>query len=262
MRLNLEKIQALVPSGKVDESIFKSIVAQVKASGQSLVFDSDLISDATIKGLAVEIATEHPDVRVTDEEVNMMKLAERIRGWFVWKDGRRLSPTHFNINRDRIVEALQQRSDELKTAPTPDDVDLVVNWLDAKSQLLWEKVAQAPAPAPAAPPLPPAPPVVRTLPNGEPELPIDSTQSEMERASVEQLRDLTVRQQAARQPNRQFRVVTQGGGHQLMGQVHAFEPLPVEISKKAILNASLNVLKSWRNRFGQDALDARLQGRG
>src|ERR1700756_2664759 len=99
MKINLEKIQALVPSGKVDEGIFQSIVAQVKATGQGLIFDTDLIKEQAIRDFAVEIAAEYPDVQVTAEDENVMAVAARIRHWFTWQsDGRRLSPKNFNVN--------------------------------------------------------------------------------------------------------------------------------------------------------------------
>ena len=56
-----------------------------------------------------------------------------------------------------------------------------------RSNLTWVKV-EAPAPVAA-----PAAPAIRLLENGEPELPLHSTEATMRRASVTQLRDLSNR---------------------------------------------------------------------
>jgi hypothetical protein len=252
MKLNLEKIQALVPSGAVDESIFKSIVAQAKAAGQGLIFDSDKISEEAIRTLAVEIATEHEEVRATDEDLNRDRNSKEGADRFSWwcntgKNGNRLAETAFNQN--KIVEVLRQLG-----GLSSYNIDRAIEILDGVLQ--WKQVAPPPAPAQVAPPQPA--PVVRILPSGEPELSIDATDAEMRRASIEQLRDLDSRR---RNPSRKFKAVTQGA-MPLMTLVHEYEPMPQEISRKALINASRSLFESWKRRFGEAAIDARLQGRG
>src|SRR5690349_12373040 len=100
MKLNLEKMQLLLPQ-KLDAGIFQAIVSQVKAGGQGLIFDTDLIKETTVRDLAVEVGNEYPETKVSAEDENVMAVAARVRHWFTWQNGRRLSPGHFNTNRDR-----------------------------------------------------------------------------------------------------------------------------------------------------------------
>jgi hypothetical protein len=110
---------------------------------------------------------------------------------------------------------LQQYADEQGLADTEENVALVTNWIDktvkgywsekavdvaidilgprGKNILTWVKVKSAPS-------LPPAEPV-RLLDNGQPELPLNATDSQMYSASKEQLRDLSKRRGEGRQPH-------------------------------------------------------------
>jgi hypothetical protein len=97
-------------------------------------------------------------------------------------------------NANAIVNFIQA-SDKLKALKgrfTQQTVDLAVDFLGAKGSnvLQWQ-------PKVAAPPTPPPQPV-RRLPNGEPELPLDASQFQMRRASVDQLRDLDARRRASK----------------------------------------------------------------
>jgi hypothetical protein len=108
---------------------------------------------------------------------------------------------------------LQQYADEHGLAETEENVVLVKAFLDEKvkgywsvagvdaaianlrSQLKWRpKVTPVPQPPPAEP----VQEVLEPLPNGDPRLPLDASQFQMVRASVEQLRDLDARRRASK----------------------------------------------------------------
>jgi len=61
-----------------------------------------------------------------------------------------------------------------------------------------ERIRSQRAAATVVTPPPPPPQPVRLLPNGEPELPLDASQFQMRRASVDQLRDLDARRRASK----------------------------------------------------------------
>lgn len=259
MILSLKQLSLLVPDGTLDEKFYKQFVELAKGSS---VLDVAKVPEAFRRDL-VELFEANPQIVATAEEVeaaqaeaarqqNVLDVAARIRWWLfqnVDKDGRRLAKIIFN--RDRIIQALDKQREKQGKDPNPADVDATVAKLS--HELQWEIIQSAPAPAPAAPP-----PPIRTLPSGEPELPLDASESQMRAASVEQLRDLDAR----RRGGRKFIAVTHGSGSQLMVSEDMLPPLPPEISPKAIKNAPSNLLKNWRNRFGQQALDDRLAGRG
>lgn len=71
------------------------------------------------------------------------------------------------------------------TVVTPDLIDAVVQILRHEGKLEWHVPQPTPAQTPA--------PAIRMLPNGEPELDINASDSEMLRASIPQLRDLSKR---------------------------------------------------------------------
>ena len=150
-----------------------------------------------------------------------------------WWETQGLLPTPKNIG---LVKqwVLVQGAGYLSAA----NIDSAINAL--RDQLEW---AQPAAPVASAAPVAPVAPV--PLPNGEIELPLDASEPEMRRASVAQLQDLDRR----RNPNRK-------------APTYGFEVMPAEITRKAIINAPVALIKTWERRFGRDAIDARLQGRG
>jgi len=227
MKLSLQKMQLLVPDGRLDEGLFKSIVAQVKASGQYLIFDPDQISEQTIRDLANEVGIEHPDVIATEAEIkeaarkaeaeavrakNEQEAIERFEFWLTKGDGKRLR--RVSQNSEYVINWIQKTGRPVTAA-------LVDEAIRATGHLLfWEElVSVAPAPAPPTPETPPAP--VR----------------------------------------RKFEAVTQGSGSQLMAPVHEFEPLLPEITKQAIQKSSASVFRAWQRRFGDKALEDRAAGR-
>jgi len=240
----------------VDENIFKAIVAQVKTSGQGLLFDTDLIKEETVRDLANEIGTEQPEVKATEAEVdqdrNGREGAARVDWWVsTGKNGRRLANIKFN--QDKVIEVLKKLGG-LSAA----NVDKAIEVLDGVLQ--W--VEYVPAPAPSLAPAPPQPAVVRTLPNGEPELSIDATESQMRAASIEQLRDLDARR---RNPNRQkFEQVTQGSdkSRQLMMPKYELPPMPASVTRKILQTCSRGEFEKFRRLYGDASIDARLQGTG
>src|SRR5207247_2062108 len=115
--------QLLVPSGKVDDGIFSSLVSQIKVSNQTLLFETDLIPEGTIRDLAVQIGQEFPDVVASEAEVKEAALkaadvkagAERFAWWCnVGKNGKRLAKITFN--RDRIFDFLEKHNKGLGAA--------------------------------------------------------------------------------------------------------------------------------------------------
>ena len=101
---------------------------------------------------------------------------------------------------------------------------------------------------------------VRTLPSGEPELPLDASDQQLRSATVAQLRDLDARR---RNPSGQkFIAVTNGSAQQLMMPKHEFAPMPAEITRHELINCSRGKLEKYRQRYGNDAITARLQNRG
>src|SRR5438094_4643894 len=167
MKLSLQKIQLLVPSGKVAEGIFKSITAQVKLSGQGLIFETDLIPEETIRTYAFEIGQEFPDVVGSEAEIEEAARTTadqeaglaRYKAWLTGQNGKRLlgSPK----NERTIIRWIETHGNRLSV----EMVDRAIAVCDV--ELDW---AEQPAPAPAPPPPPPP----RKLPNGEIELPLDT----------------------------------------------------------------------------------------
>jgi len=248
-------MQLLVPDGRLDENWFKAIVAQVKAGQQGLIFDTDQISEPTIRDLANEVGSEYPEVKVTEAEVdqdrNGREGAARVDWWVsTGKNGRRLANIKFN--QDKVIEVLKKLG-----GLSAKNVDRAIEILDGVLQWVEE------VPAPASVPAPPQPrAVVRTLPNGEPELSIDATESEMRNASVEQLRDLDARR---RNPSRQkFEQVTQGSdkSRQLMMPKYELPPMPASVTRKTLQTCSRGEFEKFRRLYGDASIDARLQGRG
>src|SRR6266404_894188 len=237
MKLSLQRMQFLVPDGRLAEGIFKSITAQVKTSNQGLIFDTDLIQEETIRTYAVEIAQEFPDVVASEAEIEeAVRITAdqeaglaRYKTWLTGQNGKRLlgSPK----NERTIIRWIETHGNRLSV----EMVDRAIAVCDV--ELDWAE--------PPPPPAPPPPPPPRKLPNGEIELPLDTPDWQLSRFSVTQIRDLDAR----RNPNRQ-------------APSYGFEPLPAEINRKAVVNASAQLLRQWEKRFGRDALDARLQGRG
>ena len=239
MKLSLQRMQLLVPDGRLDEGIFKSIVAQVKASGQGLIFDSAQFQEPEIQKLAEEVGAEFPETQATADEVNQERNSREGAARFEWwattgKNGRRITQTQFNM--DRVVDILKKIGG-LSAA----NIDRAIEIADGVLQ--WQ-VVPAPAPAPA-PPTPLTPPPKRLLANGEEEIDISAPDFLLSKYSTTQLRDLDAR----RNPNRR-------------APAYGFEQLPQEITEKSIRMAPLSLLKSWRQRFGERALDDRLAGRG
>jgi hypothetical protein len=122
-------------------------------------------------------------------------------------------------NRQRLVDEeaglarLQWYADERGLLPVPENAVAVRDWLDVNVRGYWSgagvdaaisnlratlrwKPKQAP-PAVAPDPIQPEP--IRLLDNGEPELPLTATETQMRRASVAQLRDLSRRRAEGRQ---------------------------------------------------------------
>jgi hypothetical protein len=113
------------------------------------------------------------------------------------------------------IARLQQYIDEQGLADTEESFSSVKGWIDetvkgywsekavdvaidilgsrGKNVLTWVKVKSAPS-------LPPTKPV-RLLDNGQPELPLNATDSQMYSASKEQLQDLSRRRGEGRQPH-------------------------------------------------------------
>jgi hypothetical protein len=257
MKISFARLRELAETDKLDHGIYESIIAQTKTV-QGPIFDVAAIGEATIREIAIEAATEHVEIQATPEELTQERNnQEGAARWTWWintgKGGKRLLP----INQNKVVEVLKKLG-SLSAA----HVDRAVEILDGDGVLQWQQISAPTAPSPApAPPQPPAP-VVRTLPNGEPELRIDATESEMRNASVEQLRDLDARR---RNPSRQkFEQVTQGSDNsrQLMAPKHEFPPMPLEVTRKELITCSRGKFENYRQRYGTSAIDARLQGRG
>src|SRR6266851_7927535 len=239
MKISFARLKSLAQTDKLDHGIYESIVAQTQ-NVQGHIFDSTTqIQEPEIRKLAEEVSAEYPEVQATTAEVDQEKSwhegSARVDWWVsTGKNGRRLANIKFNM--DRMVDILKKIGG-LSAA----NVDRAIEICDGTLQ--WE-VLVPPAPAPA--PTPPSPPPQkRLLPNGEEEIDISTPDFLLSKYSTTQLRDLDAR----RNPNRR-------------APVYGFEQLPQEITDKSIRMAPLNLLKSWRQRFGERALDDRLAGRG
>jgi hypothetical protein len=240
MIISLKQLVLLVPDGTLDENLYKQYVAFAKGSTVLDVADAPY----AFRGDLVELVETHPQIVADPKEIdaaeaeavrakNEQEAIQRFNFWIEKGEGnRRLQRVPYNS--EKIIEAIQKTGRPVTAA-------LVDECIRKLSHLLYwqELVSATPPPAPLS--LPP----VRTLTNGDPELSIDATESEMRRASKEQLQDLDRR----RNPNRR-------------AQTYEFEVMPAEITRKAIINAPVALIKTWERRFGTDAINARLQGRG
>jgi hypothetical protein len=240
MILSLKQLEALTHDGTLDVSYYKQYVALAKGSSVLDVADAPY----AFRGDLMELVEIHPQIvadskeidAAADEAVRAKNEQEAIQRFDFWLKGdgkRRLQRVPYNS--EKVIEAIQKTGRPVTAAL----VDECIRKLD--HLLFWEELAQITPPPPPAQPAP----VVRTLSSGDPELNIDASESEMRRASKEQLQDLDRR----RNPNRK-------------APTYGFEVMPAEITRKAIINAPLALIKTWERRFGRDAIDARLQGRG
>ncbi len=252
MKISLARLKALPPE-KLDEGLRNSILAQAR-NQQGLIFDTSQMQEPEVRKLAEEVAAEYSEIVATADEVNQERNSREGAARFDWwattgKNGKRLAPIKFNM--DRVVNILKKIGG-LSAA----NIDRAIEIADGTLQ----RVEEAPAPAP--PPTPPTPPPQkRLLPNGEKELDLNASDSQMRNASVAQLRDLDARR---RNSSRNFEPVTQGSdsSRQLMAVKHEFPPMPLEVTRKELLSCSRGKLEKYRHLYGDAAIDARLQNRG
>jgi hypothetical protein len=246
MRLALKQLESLASVGKLDAeflTFLKTLVAQARAQGSNTILDTSRCSEAKF---VEEIVADEPQCVTTTEEnfasgreADVRAAEERMKHW-----------SQFLVDDTHNIELLRQHilkefGGRLSAAAI--DASVAAN----KAALHWKApVAKAQAPPP--------PPPVRRLENGEPELRIGATESEMRQASVVQLRDLDSRRRGSRQ---KFQAVSQGSGSQLMEQVHEYPPLPAEVTRKVLVNCARAKFDQYRRLHGDDNINARLQGR-
>src|SRR5216684_4423088 len=229
MKISLARLKALPPE-KLDEGLRNSILAQAR-NQQGLIFDTSQMQEPEVRKLAEEVAAEYSEIVATADEVNQERNSREGAARFDWwattgKNGKRLAPIKFNM--DRVVDILKKVGG-LSAA----NIDRAIEICDGTLQWVLAPPAPAPAPTPPSPP-----PQKRLLPNGEEGLDISTPDFLLSKYSTTQLRDLDAR----RNPNRR-------------APAYGFEQLPQEITANSIRMAPLSLLKSWRQRFGERALD-------
>lgn len=139
-----------------------------------------------------------------------------------------------------IFDEFNKREKRDGAIPSAALLDIVIELLNTQGVIQWRPTE------PVIPTPPPPPPPRKIAGSNEDELDINESRPWiLKSASDVQQRDLARRQARRDRP-----------------ELFHFPPLPETITRKVIVNSSPQQIQEWQREYGNDAVDARLQGRG